>query len=297
MKKPTFGICAPSSYVRRERFDPGVQKLRDLGHELVIHPQTYGRLGETQSAGTVTEKIAALYDLVENPSVDVILTACGGNFALHLLEHLDYARLAKTPKPIMGFSDTTALLNAIHHQTGIVMYHGPIVNSFGPDAFNDVAYTQMIGVLKGTLSDIHLADAQIQTPGQATGKMLGGNLEVFRALVGTPDLPDLQGAILFFEDTGLELNHLDRTLCSLKRAGLFDNASGLIFGQFTDLKDTGRPFGFTLNQIIAAHTGHLDIPVITNAPFGHNGMPLTFPLGARVTLDTRQGTPMLTLAP
>jgi muramoyltetrapeptide carboxypeptidase len=296
MTKPlTFGICAPSSYAVPERFEAGVQQLQSLGHKLVIHPQARGRFGTTQSAGTVPEKLAAFYELLNNPEIDAIMFASGGNFAAHLLDKINYAVIQKNPKPIIGYSDTIALLNAMHAKTGITTYHGPMVNEHRPEKFNAVYHDQLINLITGNPAPITLTDAVIQKSGTATGKLIGGNLTIFQHLLHTPYCPDLSGAVLFFEDIGGEINGFDRCLNYFRLLGLFERAAGIIFGQFTDMKDTGRPFGFTLEEIIATHTADLNIPIITGAPFGHIGMFPTFPIGARVMVDAGQGIPTVTL--
>lgn len=271
----------------------GIQKLRDLEHNVIVHPQTNGRLKDTQSAGTIDEKVTALQDLMRNPDVDVVMTVSGGNFALHLLPHIDFQTFTK---PLIGFSDATSLLNASYAATNRVNYHGPMATTFSPKHFNSTEnYDQMLAVLDGTATTLPMTGAQTTTPGIANGRLIGGNLEAFRALVGTPYMPNLDGAIVFLEDIGLELNHFDRTIVSLKLAGVFDRAAGVIFGQFTNMLDTGRPFGFTLDEIVSMHLQDLNKPVVINAPFGHIGVLTTFPIGAMATLDARQGQPTLTL--
>lgn len=292
----TFGICAPSSYARPDRFEPGLKQLQDLGHKLIVHPQARGRLGETQSAGTVQDKLEAFYALLTNPDVDAIMFACGGNFAGHLLDKIDYDVVRLHSKPIIGYSDATALLNAIHAETGNVTYHGPMVNEHRPEKFSATLHAQLTGLIDGSVTSFDLPGSIIAQSGTGAGKLVGGNLSVFHRILHTQYCPETDGAILFFEDVGEELSRLDATLNHLRLLGLFKRAKGLIFGQFTDLQDTGRPFGFTLDQIIATHTAGLNIPIVTNAPFGHIGMFPTFPVGANVTLDARQGTPTLTLA-
>lgn len=295
-QKPTIGICAPSSYARLDRLEKGIKKLQDWGHRLIIHPQTYGRLGQTQLAGTTDEKLSALYDLFRNLDVDIIMPTGGGNGAIHLLDKMDFSICAAHPKPMIGFSDATILINTIASRTGQTTYHGPMVTTFGWDGFDAPEnYDDMMGVITKNRTSIPLAGANGSFRHAVTGRIYGGNLECFRALVGTPYLPDIDGALLLLEDIGLELNHLDRTLCSLKLAGVFDRAAGLIFGGFTDMLDTGRPFGFTADDIIAAHTSHLNKPVITHAPFGHVFHNTTIPIGAMATLDLDQGVPHLFL--
>lgn len=292
---PSFGVCAPSSYADAERLDAGIRKLEELGHKVIVHPQARGRLGETQSAGTIIDKLNAIYDLVYDPKVDVVMFAGGGNFALHLLDALDYNVFRQHPKPIIGFSDSTALLNPIHHYTGLVTYHGPMVQQFRAEAFNDTHYRQMIDVLSGAATTLPVNGAEIVHEGVVQGKLIGGTIEVLRSLLFTPDCPELDGAILFLEDIGTELNHFDRTLTHMRHAGVFDRVGGLIFGQFTAMKDTGRPFGFSVPEIIRTHTAKLDKPVILNAPFGHIGMFPTYPVGAHATFDARQGNVNLSL--
>jgi muramoyltetrapeptide carboxypeptidase len=208
-KKPTFGICAPSSYANKENFESGIQKLRDLGHDLIVHPQAYGRLGKTQLAGTVDEKISAIYDLMDDPKVDMILAACGGQTAAHILDQLDYSKLIK---PIIGYSDTTTLLVAAYQKTSKIQYHGPGVIWFRSDKFDHDLYEQMMGMINGTAHDIPMTDAIIHRPGIGTGRLIGGNLSVFQYLLNTPWCPNLDGAILFFEDVTRELTSFDRAM-------------------------------------------------------------------------------------
>ncbi len=292
MKKPTFGICAPSSYVRQPDFDQGIEKLRALGHDLVLHPQAYGRLGDTQLAGTVDEKIAALYDLMDDPKVDMILTACGGQSQARLLDRLDFTKFSK---PFMGYSDNSTLVNAIFAKNQRIQYHSPDVCWFRPKFFRQDLYEQIMGVLNGTAHDLPLDDVRVMRPGTGTGRLFGGNLSVFQYLLHTPWCPDLDGAILFFEDVTRELTSFDRVMNYFRLLGIFDRAAGVIFGQFSDMLDTGRPFGFTVDEIIATHTADAKCPIITNAPFGHTGLLVTYPVGAVVTLDARGAQPTLTI--
>ena len=98
-------------------------------------------------------------------------------------------------------------------------------------------------------------------------------------------MPDTKNSILFFEDVNEQLSRVDRYLCSFKRAGIFKNAAAIIFGQFSGNLEGGRPFGFTLEDIIREHTDGLNIPVLMNAPFGHGNDLPAFPIGAHVRLD------------
>jgi len=275
----TIGIMAPSSYVEKADIEAGCTALHKHGFKTFVHPQTFERLN--QSAGTSEQKAAALHDLIKNPDIAAIIFAGGGNRALHLLDHLDFDLIRTHPKIYMGFSDSTALLNAIQARTGIITYHGPVAKRLATNS--DLDFN--LRLLKGEETVIPLTGSTVLHKGHAEGWLIGGNLSVFRRLCGTTEMPDATGAILFLEDTGEETSRLDAELCALRRCGLLNKISGLILGQFTDLKDTGRPFGFTFEDIVAEHAKDLRIPVTINAPFGHGNTLTVFPIGQKAKFD------------
>lgn len=275
----TIGVMSPSSYVDKEDIDAGVAVLEQRGFKVYVHPQTFER--HNQSAGTVEQKVAALHALAEDDTIKAVIFAGGGNRALHILDSIDFDLIRKHPKIYMGFSDCTVLLNAIYARTGLVTFHGPIIKRLTKNPELDFN----LRLLTGAEKTIPLDGSRIIKGGSAQGTLIGGNFSAFRRLIGTTEMPDATGAILFLEDIGEELSRIDADLCFYKRSGIFDNIHGLIFGQFSDMKDTGRPFGFTFDNIVAEHTADLNIPVLMDAPFGHaKGLPV-FPVGATVKLD------------
>lgn len=274
----TVGIMSPSSYVEEADIAAGIEALKKHGFQVSVHPQTTARLN--QSAGTHEQKRDAFHELVKDPSIKAIVFAGGGNRALHLLDHLDFDLIRANPKIYMGFSDSTAILNAITARTGLITYHGPVLKRLADNPELDFN----IRLLKGEETVIPLAGANILHKGHAEGWLIGGNLNVFRRLIGTTEMPDATGAILFLEDTHEETSRIDAELCFLRRSGLFDKIGGLIFGQFGHLLDTGRPFGFSFDDIVAEHTHGLKIPVLVDAPFGHVKNLVTLPIGQKAKL-------------
>lgn len=265
-----IGVFAPSSYVEKADIDASRVALEAHGYEVFVHPQTYAR--DNQSAGTVAEKLEALHSLYADPTIHAIWAAGGGNRALHILEGLDIDLIKANPKPMIGFSDVTALLNVITARTGIVNYHAPVFKHLHQE-----------GVIARFLSsDFPLDKAEILNAGKAEGRLFGGNLSVFQYL--SADIPD--GAIIFLEDCNEELSRIDRMLLHLRRSGVFERAAGIVFGEFMDLADSARPFGFTIEDILREHTDGLDIPVVMNAPFGHGGNNYALPIGQSAALDT-----------
>jgi muramoyltetrapeptide carboxypeptidase len=282
----TIGVMAPSSYVDAADLDAGKAVLETMGYKVVIHPQSHARLN--QSAGTNAEKRDAFHDLLRSNDINAIMFAAGGNRALHWANDVDSDIVKAHAKPVIGFSDATAPLNILSARTGLVTYHGPSLRWLAKNAANKADKTQCLDILGGGKT-IPLDDATVARAGKATGRLAGGNASLFQYLLNDVNLAN---AILFLEDWNIETSRLDLLFCTLRRAGVFDKINSLILGTFDNLQDTGRPFGFTLEDIIQEHTAGTDFPIIMNAPFGHGERLITLPIGASATLD---GT-ILTLA-
>lgn len=290
----TIGVMAPSSRVDRKVVNRGVGILKAHGYNVYVHPQTFAR--HEQSAGTVKEKIRALHDLYKNPKIKAIICARGGNRAGWLLEQIDYKMIAKNPKILLGYSDVTALLNAIHKETGQVTFHGPVVHDFGRGRLRKSHAAQCFKLLGGSKQIIPMGRSKTIHTGKAVGPLIGGNLSLICSLMGTPWQPNFKGAILFLEDCDEEISRYDRMLVQLHNAGVFRQIAGLITGGFTNTKDTGfLTFGFGLEDIIHQQTDGLKIPVVMNAPFGHGKNMFTYPLGQRARLTAGREDSMLSL--
>lgn len=277
-----IGVMAPSSFVEHEDIEKSKAVMEGRGYTITIHDQTFERFN--QSAGTVEQKLDALNALYADNSIDAIWAAGGGNRALLLLEELDYDIIEANPKPLIGFSDVTALLNAINAQTGQIGFHAQVFKHLHD--FDGLDET--LEVLSGTKTAMDLSDTETINEGSAEGLLVGGCLSLFHYLAGTNDCPPLQDSILFLEDTGDELNRYDRMFTHMQRMGVFDQIGGLIIGQM-DANDTGRPFGFSLQDIVLEAIGGRDIPVVFNAPFGHGKQLFPLPVGAQASLDTAKG--------
>lgn len=290
-KGDMIGIIAPSSVTDQKSIAPGIRMLEKAGFDVVVHPQTFKT--RKSSAGTRAQKLAALDDFIFNNDIRAVIAARGGNHAIDLLDGIDYAAIRKHPKIYMGFSDTTALLNAIAARSGLVTFHGPVLSWLAKVKDPDLVFA----MLAGKKVALPMQTARGLASGTVTGRLAGGNLALFAALIGTPYLPKLDGAILFLEDTNEELSHLDRVFTRLRLAGVLDKIGGMVLGQFTDCKDSGKtPYGFTFADLVAEHFSGLDIPVVVNAPFGHGSGLFPLPVGGLARLSVRRKTIILTLA-
>ncbi len=276
----TIGVMAPSSRIDENALEAGADVLRARGYGVHIHPQCHASFH--QSAGTPEQKRDALHDLVHDPLIKAIIFAGGGNRSLTFVDLIDFDLVSAQPKIYMGFSDCTAPLNMITAKTGIVTYHGPVVRRLPSNIQIDANFA----LLEGRAKDIQLEGAEVIQPGSAQGILFGGNLSLIRAM-NESDMPSADGALLFLEEITEELSKVDRDFCALRRSGLLGRIGGLILGQFTNMTDTGDiPFGFTLEDIVKEHISGLGIPVLMNAPFGHQKeLNYALPIGAEALLD------------
>lgn len=286
----TIGVMAPSSYVETEQVEKARLFLENKGFQVFIHPQTEEKFN--QSAGTNTQKTEAFHDLIKNPDINAIFAAGGGNRALHILDMIDYDLVAAHPKIIMGFSDVTALLNAINAKTGLTTFHGPVV-TWIPELADMFDFN--MAVLRGETPEYPMEQCRILRKGNAKGHLVGGNLSVFHLMPNTNFAPVTKGGILFLEDLREEINKIDRMLLQLRRTGVMAEITGIICGNFRDLGDNGRPYGFTLDDLLLEHTAGYDIPIVMNAPFGHGKQLYTMPIGGHTELYAGNDKVTLTL--
>ena len=279
-KGDLIGIMSPSTRVDKKSLTPALRMLADYGFDIEIHPQTLKKY--KSSAGTREEKLAALSDLFSRKDIKAVFASGGGNHSLDLLDGVDYKLIARKPKIFMGFSDTTALLNAFNARAGLVTFHGPVLKWLPKVDDPDIVFD----LLAGEKINFKTDDAFSLRNGVVTAPLVGGNLAMFNALLGTPYMPRLDGAILFLEDINEELSHLDRVFTRMRLAGVLDKIAGLVLGQFTDCKDTGHtPYGFKFEDILAKNFGMLKIPVVMNMPFGHCPELCAVPIGTPVRLN------------
>ncbi len=284
-KGDVIGVMATSCHVARETILTATNFMEAEGYKIFVHEQTFNQ--HHQSAGTAQEKVDALHDLFSNKDVKAIIGARGGNRSSTMLDKLDYDLIRNNPKILIGYSDLTAPCNAITSKTGLVTFHGPLFREL--PMHQD--YRMMIDVLCGKQTCLNLENCTfIQTSkNEIKGKIIGGNLSVLQGLIGTPYQPDFDGAILILEDVADHISRYDRMFCHLRNAGVLQNLSALIIGCFSDMKDSeSNPFGFTLRDIIEEHTSGATYPIIMDAPFGHEGILKTLPIGANATLKKRQ---------
>ena len=255
-------------------------------------------------SSSVASRVADLHAAFADPGVQGILTVIGGFNSLELLPHLDWHLIAAHPKVFCGYSDITALQNAMLARTGLVTYSGPHWSSFGmrdhvDDTlrwFRQAVLTDgpfVIEPVAGWTDDLWFADQDDRTleptdgwwtlsPGRADGRLVGGNLGTLSLLQGTPYWPALDGAVLALEDD-VESHPAGfaRLLTSLLQQPGAAGIRGLVIGRFQRVSGMTRPL---LEQIVARQPLLAGLPVLGNADFGHTNPLATLPIGGQVEI-------------
>ncbi|MDJ0600125.1 MAG: LD-carboxypeptidase [Crocosphaera sp.] len=252
-------------------------------------------------AGKDKDRANDINQFFADPKIDLLLPIRGGWGCARILPYLDYNLIKNNPKIIIGFSDLTSLLMAIYTQSGLVTFHGPNgftswrpqqVNSFKQALFTEEKISFQNEKDPDDNNRLMQVKNRIQTitPGTARGKLIGGNLSVLSAIIGSPYVPDFTGHILFIEDVGENIYRIDRMITHLKVAGILDKLSGFIFGECTNCLPNGDYASLTLEQVLNDHIKPLGIPAWIGAQIGHIEPILTFPMGIEVEINADLGT-------
>jgi len=235
-------------------------------------------------------------------SVAAVHAIRGGWGSARVLPYLDYDVIRRNPKVLLGYSDITALHMAINGKTGLTTFHGPIGlgrwDAWSVDYYKRVLMSgeRVTFTPKQGLSDrnsLTQTEFRVQTitPGKARGRLLGGNLSVLTAIMGSPYLPDFQDAILFCEDVGENYYRIDRMVTQLKLAGVLGKIKGFVFGGCSECAPGDGNYGaLTLEEILNDHVKPLGVPAWQGAMIGHAQPQWTLPEGVQVEIDATAGT-------
>jgi muramoyltetrapeptide carboxypeptidase len=306
-----IGLVAPSGGSNSAYVEARVKHLEGLGFRVKVSKNILAVRGNT--AGTPQQRVSDLHEMFLDREVDAIWALRGGSGASQMLPLIDYRLIRNNPKIFIGFSDITALHLAMLKHSGLVTFHGPTAP--GP-TISDYSMTQLQAVVMHPrdqttiyMSDANRVEAENAAPGAAEfklrtltsgvaeGRLIGGNLAVLSALIGTPYAPDWRGALLFLEEIREAPYRIDRMLTQLKQSIPFNDAVGVMLGVFRRSVDAGAPADgeprLSLEQAIDDHFAGLRVPAAYGFSFGHITNNFTIPLGIRARLDA--GAQTLTL--
>lgn len=275
-------IVSPASRIEKRYIENSVKALEQLGYKISFGENVFSEFH--QFAGEDSNRLADMQSALNDPDIKAIFCARGGYGSVRLIDALNFSRFEKSPKWLVGFSDITVFHAQLNTRMNIASIHSPMPVNF-ESAYFSSNLKQLNSLLQGTPVSIGFPNFTLNRRGIGEGKFVGGNLSILYSLQGTPFAIDTQDSILFIEDVGEQLYHLDRILNNFKLSGIFKNLKGLVVGAFTDMKDKKRPFGKTVYEIIVDYTQDYNYPVLFDFPAGHIENNLPFVLGSKIKLD------------
>lgn len=295
----TIALINPSGAIfERAPYVIATESLQALGFKVREAPNLRARYGHF--AGTDAQRAADVNTMFADPTVNGILAMTGGSGGNRILPLIDYAAIRRTPKFLGGYSDLTALINAVQVQTGLITFHCPM----GSSEWNEFSIRSLRAAVMDaelqTLSNPKDRDdaivprtGRITTlrSGKARGPLVGGNLAVLTSMAGSPYYPRFDGAILFLEEVNEYIYRVDRMLSTLKLSGALDKLAGVVLGGFTKCEPGDGNYGtLTLDEVFDDYFKPLNVPVYSGALFGHIRRKFTLPVGLEVEMDADAGT-------
>lgn len=288
-----LGICAPSGSVSDpERVGQAADKLKSLGFEVRVSPgcaDSYGYL-----AGTDETRARDLNALFADPGIDGIVCLKGGYGTPRILDLLDWDMIAGNPKVFVGYSDITAIHLGLYALSRLASFHGPMPSSDMIPEFDDFSAKSLLAAIatKGALGRIENPPGRVLeclVPGRAEGRLIGGNLSLVAATIGTPWQIDARGAIILLEDIDEAPYRVDRMLTQLRLAGVFRECRGIVLGDWNNCRAAPGKKSLELAEVFR-DVLPADRPILANLAAGHCQPKLTLPLGILVGMDAKELT-------
>ncbi len=293
-KRELIGIISPASAPNNARIvENGVKYIESLGYRTIIGKN----VGKVRGylAGTDEERVEDIHQMFGDKNIKAIFCLRGGYGAFRLLDKIDYKLIQNNPKIFVGFSEITALQMAFLHKVNLITFAGPMVVSNFSSEISSLTEENFWRTITSTSKPgkITIEGTQIFSKvkiGETTGKILGGNLSVFTALIGTEYLNQLKNYILFLEEIDEPPYKIDRMLNQLKLNRVFKKLSGIILGSFSDCveKDKNKKT-LTLDEVWTDYFSKLKIPVMHSFPHGHIKDMVTLPIGVKVKMNVKKG--------
>ena len=292
-RKDLIGIISPASATNDEKLvENGIKYIESLGYKTIVGKN----VGKVRGylAGTDEERIDDIHQMFGDKNVKAIFCLRGGYGAFRLLDKIDYKLIQKNPKIFVGFSEITALQMAFLKKSNLISFAGPmVVPNFSSeiDTFTEERFWRSI-TSTASRERIQISAKQQLSKikiGQTTGRLIGGNLSVFSALIGTGYVPELMNKILFLEEIDEPPYKIDRMLNQLKLNNSFKKLNGIILGSFKGcIEQDKNKKTLTLEEVWNDYFESVKIPVIHSFPHGHIKDMVTMPLGIKVRMNMKK---------
>ncbi len=283
-KGDTIGITCPAGFMEAKKVQTCIHTLQSWGYKVMVG-KTIGGKSTTYFSSTDENRLDEFQAMLDDKSISAILCGRGGYGVSRIIDSLDFKQFKKQPKWIIGFSDITVLHGHLNQQIKVASLHAPMANAFNDGGDSKEYVLSLKNALKGIKSNYKSDSHSFNRYGKCTSELIGGNLALIAHLCGSKSSYVTKNKILFIEDIGEYIYNIDRMMIQLKRAGLLHQLNGLIIGKFSDIKNTVRPFGQTVEEAILQHITAYDYPVCFNFPVSHEEENVALKIGLMHTLS------------
>jgi len=284
----TVGILCPCSPITEERLNACINTVTAMGYRVKLAGTPTESFGGYM-AGSGKARANAINALFADPEVKAIFCLRGGDGGTRTVPYLNLDLVRRNPKIFVGYSDVTTLHLLFNQDCGLVTFHGPMVSSNMVDAFDADTRSAFFRALNGDREYVFRnppeEPVRVLHPGRAEGMVIGGNLSLLSAAMGTAYEPDTRGRILFIEEVEEPVTKIEKWMCQLRNSGTLARCSGILLGQFTDITNEFLP-GYTALDCIRELTEDLHIPILYNLQSGHGEKIITIPFGAHCVMDS-----------
>jgi muramoyltetrapeptide carboxypeptidase len=279
--KDMVQIISPAGAVAPDYLDAARALLQNRGY--CVSEGEYARGSYGRFSGTAAQRSKDLQSALDNPEVKAILCSRGGYGLTQIVDGIDFTAFRAHPKWIIGYSDITVLHNSAA-KFGIASLHAGMAKQMSELGGADETVEAVFSVIAGKMPEYSLHRHPLNRLGTARGRLVGGNLSTLFGLRGTSFDLDYENGILFIEDTGEKIYHIDRMLQNLRMGGIFGKISGLIVGHFTDCPEDLK-MKSSLGEIIRKAVEKYDYPVCFGFPAGHENPNFPLVLGAEIKME------------
>lgn len=292
-KTDYIGIISPASCEEKSFIESKLKFLSEIGIKYKIGNSIFNKYG--YFAGTDSERASDFMNMICDPEIKAIICFRGGYGCIKILDKLNYSTIKDNPKFIIGYSDITLLLNYISKKTGIVTYHGPMINSNLEDSItfeglkNQLYKLNSKVILNETLfNNLTILNPNTLNKNIINGRLVGGNLSMICSSMGTPYEINTKNSILLLEDIGECPYKIDRMLTQLFLSNKFKSVKAILLGHFTNCESSVPNRSFSLKETLLHNLIPLDIPIFSGFPSGHDYPNVTLPIGANIRIDLKK---------
>lgn len=278
-----IGVVATARKISMKELIPAIETLESWGFKVVLGRFIFEEYN--QFSGTVDQRVVDLQSMIDDNEIKAILCARGGYGTVQIIDKIDFSRLFREPKWIIGYSDITVLHSHLN-QFGLATLHATMPINFSKNTKQ--ALDSLRNTLLGRESIIKIASNRMNRLGIAEAEIVGGNLSVLYSLIGSKSDIETDKKILFLEDLDEYLYHIDRMIINMKRNGKFNNLKGMIIGGLRDMNDNDVSFGKTAEEIVLEHVKEYNFPICFGFPSGHLEDNRSISLGVNSVLEVKE---------